>query len=362
MPMPHVLPATLFLSLFVAALHAQENAEPQTLEAKVDRIFRSFAKPDAPGAVVLVGRGAEIVLQRAYGAADLERKVPLATDSVLDIGSTSKQFTAACLLLLEQDGKLALADPVKKHVAELPACFDPVTLRHLMLHTSGIPDYIGLLANGGADLEDRTTADEAMAALAKVQALDFPTGTKWEYSNSNYFLLSEVVERAGKVPLADFARDRIFVPLGLASTHVHTDCTELVPNRAFSYTKGPRGRWRWNFSNWEQTGDGAVMTTVGDLFRWARNFTDGKVGGPKLLAAMATPGTLDDGSAIDYGAGLVFAKSDGRAMVSHGGAWAGYRAELLRVPAEDLVVVCLCNRDDSNPSDLCQRVARAARL
>lgn len=361
--MPHVTLVALVtllpsLLLSTPALRAQENAEAQTLEAKVDRIFRPFAKPDAPGAVVLVGRGADIVLQRAYGAADLERKVPLTVDSVFDIGSTSKQFTAACLLLLEQEGKLALADPVKKHVAELPACCDAVTLRHLMLHTSGIPDYIGLMANAGADLEDRTTAEEALAALGKVQTLDFPTGTKWEYSNSNYFLISEVVERTGKKPLADMARERIFEPLGLVNTHIHTDCTALVANRAFSYTKGPRGVWKWSFSNWEQTGDGAVFTTVADLFRWSRNFIDGKVGGAQLLTAMSAPGALDDGTKIGYGAGLMFTEeTSGRRTVSHSGAWAAYRAELLRVPAEDLVVICLCNRDDVSPSELCRRVA-----
>ncbi len=348
----------LSLGLSFSSLAAQE--EPATLEARVERIFQQLAKGDAPGAVVLVGRGKEIVLQRAFGLADLERDVPLSTASVFDIGSTSKQFTAASVLMLEQDGKLSLADPLKKHVPELPACFDPVTLRHLMLHTSGIPDYIGLMAEAGADLEDRTKADEAVAALVKVAALEFTTGTKWAYSNSNYFLLSEVVERVAKQPLADFARERIFEPLGMARTHIHADCTQIVPNRALSYSKGPRGGWVWNFSNWEQTGDGAVFTTVGDLFLWARNFTDGKVGGERLLAAMREPGKLDDGTAIEYGAGLMFAERGGRRFVVHGGAWAGYRAELLRVPADDLVVVCLCNRDDVNPGEFARLVARAA--
>lgn len=348
-----------FLGLvFVAgALPAQEAP---SLEAKVDRIFARLAAADEPGAVVFVGRGKDVVLQRAYGCADLERGVPLATDSVFDIGSTSKQFTATCVLLLEQEGRLALGDPVEKHVPELPACCHAVTLRHLMLHTSGIPDYIGLMARAGADLEDRTTADEAMTALGKVTELEFATGAKWSYSNSNYFLLSEVVERVAKRPLAEFAQERIFGPLGMTRTHIHTDCTMVVPKRAFSYAKDPRGVWKWAFSNWEQTGDGAVMTTVGDLFLWARNFTDGKVGGAPLLAAMGERGKLDDGKPLDYGAGLMFGDDGGRKIVSHGGAWAAYRADLVRIPSEDLVVICLCNRDDANPSDLCRRVARAA--
>jgi CubicO group peptidase (beta-lactamase class C family) len=350
----------LLAAFFLPLLAAQEPAPAaDTLADRVDRIFAA-CKPDAPGAVVLVARGDQILLQRAFGLADLERNVPLTVDSVLDIGSTSKQFTAAAVLLLAQQGKLALADAVKKHVPELPACCDAVTLRHLVLHTSGIPDYIGLMAKAGADVEDKTTAADALAALKKIDALVFAPGTKWAYSNSNYFLLSEIVERAGGQPLAEFAQERFFTPLAMASTHIHTDCTQIVKNRALSYSPRRGGGWRWNFSNWEQTGDGSVMTTVGDLLRWARNFETGAVGGKDLLEAMGKPGALDDGTAIDYGMGLRFTTEDGLAVVSHGGAWAGYRAELLRVPSERLVVVCLCNRDDLQPSRLARQVAKAA--
>jgi CubicO group peptidase (beta-lactamase class C family) len=215
------------------------------------------------------------------------------------------------------------------------------------------------MAKAGADVEDKTTAADAIAALKQVEALRFAAGTKWEYSNSNYFLLSEVVERVAGQPLAAFAQQRFFTPLGMASTHIHTDCTQVVKNRALSYSPRRGGGWRWNFSNWEQTGDGSVMTTVGDLLRWARNFESGVAGGKDLLDAMSKPGTLDDGSAIDYGMGLMFGTEDGRPVVSHGGAWAGYRAELLRVAAERLVVVCLCNRGDLKPSQLARRVAKA---
>ena len=347
--------------LLPALLAAQEPAPPANdLAAAVDRLFATCKKPGAPGAVVLVARGDQILLQRAFGLADLERNVPLTADSVLDIGSTSKQFTAAAVVLLAQAGKLALADPVKKHVSELPACCDPVTVRHLLLHTSGIPDYIGLMMKAGSDFEDKTTADDAIEALKKVDKLLFAPGAKWEYSNSNYFLLSEVVERAGGQPLAEFAQARFFAPLAMASTHIHTDCTQIVANRALSYSPKRGGGWRWNFSSWEQTGDGSVMTTVGDLLRWARNFESGVAGGKELLEAMGKPGALDDGTAIDYGMGLRFTTEDGQAVVSHGGAWAGYRAELLRVPAERLVVVCLCNRDDLQPSALARQIAKAA--
>ncbi len=359
------MPATRLLAaaLLWPALVAGQDPEPAppTFEQEVDRLFRGCERPGSPGAVVLVAAGDEVLLEKAWGLADLERSVPLSVDSVLDIGSTSKQFTAACVLLLQQDEKLALDDPIRRHVDELPACCEPVTLRHLMLHTSGVPDYIGLMTAGGADVEDRTTNDDALDALAKVDALAFDPGTRWAYSNSNYLLLSLVVGRVSGRPLPAFAQERIFGPLGMASTHVHEQCTDLVPNRALSYSKSARGGWRWNFSNWEQTGDGAVFTTVGDLLKWSRNFAHGPVGGEALRAAMARPGALDGGEPLDYGCGLVFDELDGTPIVSHGGAWAAYRAELLRVPAEELTVVCLCNRDDLNPSQLARRIARLAR-
>ena len=355
-------PIAAFASLvLVAASSAQESPiEPppqKTLEQRVDHLFRACQRPGAPGAVVLVARGDDVLLEKAYGLADLEREVPLSPRSVFDIGSTSKQFTAACALLLEQDGALSLQDPVRKHVDELPACCDGVTLRHLMLHTSGVPDYIGLLLEAGKVVEDHTTTDDALAALAKVEALDFATGTEWQYSNSNYLLLSVVAERVSGLNLAQLAEERIFAPLGMNDTHVHRDCTALVKRRALSYSRGPGG-WRWHFSNWEQTGDGAVFTTVADLLRWARNFESGKVGGEALLAAMSKPGALDDGTAIDYGAGLMWEQLDGHRVVAHGGAWAGYRAELLRIPSQRIVVVCLFNRDDMHPSRRAQRIAK----
>lgn len=354
MPAPRLAVALLAL---VSAVLAQQGDD--TLGARVDKLFEG-CKPDTPGAVVLIARGDQVVLQKAYGLADLERRVPLTVDSIFDIGSTSKQFTAASVLLLEHEGKLALGDPAQKHVPDLPACCEAVTVRHLVLHTSGIPDYVGLLAKAGSHLEDRTTAAHALAALKQLAKLDFAPGTKWAYSNSNYFLLSQVVERAAGTPLTAFAQERLFTPLGMTHTHIHDDCTLLVPDRALSYSRVRGGGWRWAFSNWEQTGDGAVMTTVGDLLLWARNFEAGKVGGDALLAAMGAPGTLDDGKPIDYGMGLMFTEIAGKRAIRHGGAWAAYRAELVRVPEAALTVVCLCNRPDLDPSRTCSRIVSVA--
>ena len=357
------------IALLLATPHAPMQEAPSaaspppalSLEARVEEVLRPFTEHDAPGWVLLIGRGDEVVLERAGGLADLERGVPMSTDAVLDIGSTSKQFTAAAVLLLELEGELALSDALREHLPELPECFDPVTLRHMLLHTSGIPDYIGLMIRAGAEVADRTTAAEALESLKRVEELQFAPGARWSYSNSNYFLLSQVVERAAERSLAKYAQERIFDPLGMTSTHIHDDSRRIVLGRALSYERAKDGAWRHSQSSWEQTGDGAVFTSVGDLFRWSRNFKSGAVGGEELLQAMSERGALDDGTAIDYGMGLVFFDQGELAGISHGGSWAGYRAELMRVPVDDLVVILLCNRGDMNPSVLCSKIAVAAR-
>jgi len=354
------MPALVTFALLVATAATAQQVDVDSFERRVDKLFRGCLRKGHPGAVALVAHGDTVLLQKGYGLADLERDVPLHPGSVLDIGSTSKQFTAASLLLLADDGALSLDDPVRKHVDELPGCCQPVTLRHLMLHTSGIPDYIGLLMKAGHRLESVTTMGDAIESLLDVDALEFPAGSRWAYSNSNYVLMSEVVERVSGLPLTQFAHERIFEPLGMAHTHIHRRCTDLVRDRAFSYSRSTTGGWRWNFSNWEQTGDGAVFTTVGDLLKWSRNFHHGKVGGGALLAAMARPGRLDDGSELSYGAGLGFGELAGHPVVRHGGSWAAYRAEFLRVPSKELTVICLCNRDDLNPMRLVDRMARLA--
>jgi CubicO group peptidase (beta-lactamase class C family) len=321
----------------------------------VDRLLARIATSTSPGCAVAVFHHGRIVYERAVGLADLERNVPLSPRSVFDIGSVSKQFTAMSVVLLAQDGKLSLDDDVRKWIPELRTYAKPITLSHLLHHTSGLLDYTMLLGATGASLEDAIGDDETLAVIARQRSLVFPPGSRWEYSNTNYFLLSLVVRRASGMPLADFARQRIFEPLGMKDTHIHVDHTQLVPHRAIGYD--PRsGSFAISMSNWEQSGDGAVHTTVEDLGRWDENFYSGKVGSPSALRLLTTPGKLDDGHPIDYALGLFVTQHQGLTMVQHGGGWAGYRAELLRFPTEHLSVACLCNRGDKDPVALAGQI------
>jgi CubicO group peptidase (beta-lactamase class C family) len=335
----------------------------KTVTEKMNAIFGDYRRDSTPGCAVAMAKDGETVFADAYGMASLELRVPLSADSVFDIGSAAKQFTAASIVLLEQDEKLSLDDPLSRFVPELPEWSRRTTLRQMLHHTSGIRDYTELLPLAGARTADVSTEAEALDMLARQKGLDFPPGSKYSYSNSGYFLLSVVVKRASGRSLRDFAAERIFKPLGMTSTRFVDDHREVVPRRATGYAKA-RGSgsvasanvYRVAASDWEQNGDGGLQTTVGDLLRWARNFDDPKVGGTALVKAMTTPGRLASGEPIDYALALRVDRDRGLLRVRHGGSWAGFKAEFLRYPERRVTVVTTCNFREAVPS----RYARAA--
>ncbi|HEX3554209.1 MAG TPA: serine hydrolase domain-containing protein [Thermoanaerobaculia bacterium] len=354
---PRLLALLFLAGIAVLVAEPALAAETRNLASQVDAVFSPYAKPGSPGCALAVIQDGRIAYEKGYGLASLEQGVPITPQTVFDIGSTSKQFTAASVLLLAQEGKLSLDDDVHKYIPELPDYGTPVTLRHLLHHTSGIRDYINLMVFGGINVEDWTTDDDALAVLARQKKLDFKPGDEHSYSNSGYFLLSLVVKRASGKPLRQLAQERIFGPLGMTSTRYLDDHTEVVPRRAASYAPGEGGRFKVQTANWEQTGDGAVQTTVEDLAKWDQNFYTPKVGGSWLVEQLQTTGTLNSGEAITYARGLVVSRFRGLRRVAHGGAWAGYRAQLMRFPDQRFSVVTLCNLASSNPTLLAQQVA-----
>jgi len=340
-----------------AAAAAVAQPIPPDERQLVDRVFAAYDTADSPGCAVGVYRNGEMAYARGYGLASLEHRAPNTPQTVFDIGSTSKQFTAYAILLLERDGRLSLDDDVRKHVPELQPLDPVVTIRHLMLHTSGLRDYLTLWRLAGMKTENWTTQDEAVRLVARQRRGNFPAGAEWLYSNTGYLLLSEIVKRASGQSLREFARARIFAPLGMTHTFFLDDHTAVVPGRATGYSPRESGGFGLDMSNFEQTGDGAVQTTVEDLLRWDANFYDAKVGDRALLERAQTVGALANGEALDYAAGLMVGTYRGLPTVRHGGAWAGYRAELLRFPTVRTSVACLCNLGSANPSALADNVA-----
>lgn len=348
---------SLLALLCLCPATAWGQALPTEMARRVDAIFADVDRTDAPGCALGIYRDGQVAYGRGYGMANLELGVALSPQSVLDIGSTSKQFAAFAIALLEQDGKLDRRDPVRRYVPELGAFAEGVTIEQLLQHTSGLRDYLVLMHLAGWRTEDWSDASDALALIVRQREANFPPDAEYLYSNTGYFLLAVIVERVSGEPLRAFATRRIFTPLGMRVTHFHDDHAMVVPGRATGYAPRPGGGYAIDMSNYEQTGDGAVLTSVEELLRWDTNFYTGMVGGMGLVNRQQVPGTLANGTPIKYASGLLIDTYRGQRTVSHGGAWAGYRAELLRFPDQRVAVAVLCNRTDAGPTQRARKVA-----
>ena len=350
---------TAITALALSTASCRHGDDRVALPARVDQLFARFAAGLSPGCALAVVEQGRVVLARGYGFADLDRRLPITPRTRFDIASTSKQFTAASVLLLAARGRLSLDDDVRQYVPELPRHDTVITLNHLLHHTSGLPNYIDLLAASGKRYEEVTTDDDALAALAAAPQLQFPPGTAFRYNDSGYFLLSLVVKRVTGRSLREFAAENLFAPLGMTDTRIVDDLNDLtgeVPGRAVPYERED-GSFRPLTTAWEQTGDGGVNSTVLDLAKWDANFYSGAVGGKALIAAMTAPGSLANGSPLPYGGGLFLDRFRGHRRERHPGSWRGFCSELMRLPGRRLSVITLCNVGDADPAALSEQVA-----
>ncbi|HUG93992.1 MAG TPA: serine hydrolase domain-containing protein, partial [Planctomycetaceae bacterium] len=353
----------LMLAAMTAALCVMSSADPAvaqpTWSAAADRVFAPWSVKDSPGCAVGVFQQGRIVFEKGYGMADLEHDVPITPDAVFYAGSVSKQFTAMAAALAIQQGKLSAGDPIRKYLPELPAYADPITVRHLVHHTSGLRDYNTLLSIAGRRGDEAYDNPTVLRMTARQTALNFAPGSEYLYSNTGYTLLATIVERAAGVPFATFADTHIFKPLGMTSTFFGVDASRLVPKRAYAYSRGSNGEIRLDTPSNQRAGAGGVYTTVRDLLKWDQSFYDGRLGGRELVRRVETPGTLADGSALTYAWGLQIGRYRGLRVVEHGGSLGGYRAHLMRLPEAHTSVAALCNTGSIAPSGLVRQVADA---
>jgi CubicO group peptidase (beta-lactamase class C family) len=348
---------TVVSMLLLCGFDATQNLTPTEI-SNIGEIFSNYAKVDSPGCALGVYRNGAIAYTHGYGMASLELGVPITPQTVFDIGSTSKQFTAFSMLLLQQQGKLSVDDDIRKFMPEIPDYGKRITLHHLMTHTSGIPDYAGLFDLAGVPEQNLTNDQDAVDLIVRQKALNFMPGEEWDYSNSGFFLLSQVVKRVTGKSLRDFDQENIFKPLGMSSTQIFNDHTLVIPHRATGYSyDDERKTFGVEMSNFEQTGDGSVQTSVEDLLRWDEDFYTAKLGGADLIRQMQVVGKLNNGKEHGYAAGLEISTYRGQPVVSHGGAWAGYRAELMRFPRQHTSVAVLCNVAQATPTIWAYRVA-----
>ena len=309
------------------------NLNIESHRRALDALSEPWNRSNAPGCVVAVIAGGEIVYQRAVGMADLERAVPLSVHSVFDLASTSKQFVAACIHLLAQEGRLDLQSDIRVFFPRLPDLGVTITVRHLLHHSSGIRDYLTLMHLAGMSFANDYYEEEIVDLIARQKALNFAPGSEFLYSNSGYFLLGEIVRRISGQSLGAFAQTRIFEPLGMKQSLFYDDFSRIVPQRAIGYAPHDEQGFRKELYLFDLVGDGGLLSSVGDLQLWDQNFYDNRLGGGQaLLDALHATVPLSGGGENRYAAGLFLSGYRGLPTVSHGGSWAGYRSELLRFP------------------------------
>jgi CubicO group peptidase (beta-lactamase class C family) len=334
------------------------RAHSASLNRSIDDLFAEWNKPDSPGCALAVIKEGKIIYKRGYGCANLEYGTPITPSTVFNIASASKQFTAMCVLLLAQQGKLSLDDDIRKYIPEVPEFGRVITIRHLVHHTSGLRNLEDLLPMAGWRMNGDVITREHMLDMVRHQKeLNFNPGDEYLYCNTGYHLLAEIVGRVSGQSFAAFADANIFKPLGMTNTHFHDDFERIVRNRAFSYRPAGSVSFENAFGNASVVGGGGIYSTVEDLAKWLNNFDHGRVGGPGVLKQMHEKGVLNNGHTNHYAFGLFIDEYRGMEMVEHGGGAAGYTSDTIRFPDQKLAVVLLANLSAIDAVQLARQVA-----
>ena len=317
-----------------------------------DYIKSQMEQHRIPGVALTIIQNGQAIKTAAYGLANLELAVPVKPDTVFEIGSVTKQFTAAGILLLAQDGKLSADDKLAAHLANIPGPWTNVTIRHLLTHTSGIKSYTGL---DGFQLTKHLTQSQFIRAIVR-EPMEFAPGESWKYSNTGFSLLGYIIENASGQNYWDFMSERIFQPLGMNATTTRLPGL-VIPNRASGYEQTNQVHINRDYDLTEVSSAGAIASTVGDLAKW-----NVALDGEMLLSAaskvqMWTPAKLNDGKATKYGFGWFVEAVDGHRNIGHGGSTSGFSATIQRFPDDKLAIIILTNTDEQIATTLAKKIA-----
>jgi CubicO group peptidase (beta-lactamase class C family) len=343
------------VALVAGASAAAQSSRPQ-LQPQVDKLFARWTK-DTPGCAVGADLNGEPVVRAAYGTADLEHDIPITLDTIFEVGSVSKQFTAAAVLLLARDGKLSLDDKVRKYIPEMPDVAAEITIRQMLNHTAGLRDWGSLTAIAGWPRTTRVhTHAHVLDIVSRQRMLNFPPGTRWSYSNTGYNLAAILVARVSGTSFAAFTQARIFEPLGMTSTSWRDDYTRIVKRRAIAYDE-VKGTFSTLMPFENVHGNGGLLTTVGDLLKWNANFVKPMVGDARFVEEMQRRTRFNDGREHEYALGLYVDTYRGRREIDHSGGTAGYIAHLSRYPDHGVSIAVMCNVRTGNATNNAKAIA-----
>jgi CubicO group peptidase (beta-lactamase class C family) len=335
----------LLLGVLIFGTLSSAARAADTMEDRIDKLILQTVKPDGPGCAVLVVDDGKIVFERAYGIADMETGRPITTATAFDIGSVTKQFTAACIALLAEQGQISLDDDIRKYLPEMPAYEAPIRVKHLIHHISGVRDFVLLSFLKGLPVGETYDEPVLFDLLTRQKELNFRPGEAHSYSNSGYLLLGVIVRRVTGMSVGEYAEKHLFDPLGMMRTSYHRDPERIGENVAIGHAAQGEGKYRRTnvAPDTRDLGFGGICTTVEDLYRWGQNFYKNKIGGENFNTLLQTTGTLNDGGTLTYAFGLRMGDHGGLRTVSHQGGSSGYNAFIVRFPQRKFSVICLAN-------------------
>ena len=324
--------------------------------AKVDKLFAQWDRADSPGAAVVIIKDGRVIYQRGYGSANLETRTPITPQTMFDVASVAKQFAGFAIATLVEEGKLSLDDDVRKYLPSVPDFGKPITIGHLVYHTSGLRDWPETLALSGLDWSGPISLATILEMVQRQRELDFAPGEEYQYSNTGYNLLAATVAKVSDQSFREWSDANIFKPLGMKHTHVCNSPTEIVPNRAESYRPSDNNEFARAISQLAAEGSSSLFVSAEDMAKWMLNFKTARVGG-KALERMCEPGKLNNGKKVDYGFGVGLGHYHGSRKISHTGSWAGYRSVVMFIPEKDFAVAILANVANINTSSLATKIA-----
>ncbi|MEL6623935.1 MAG: serine hydrolase domain-containing protein [Bacteroidota bacterium] len=323
---------------------AQTNSDSRQI-AKVDSLLQVYTYSDEPGLALGIIKNGEVIYQNAIGIADLSHHIPISDSTTFNIASVSKQFTALAALIAEEEGKLSLQDEIKKYLPELKHLPYPITIQQLANHTHGLPNYSDLIEMIGFGLASPIPNDQAVATMLEIKQVNFEPGTQFQYGNSGFMLLAEILKRVYEKPFPELMQEKVFEPLALDQTAVIDHPNTIIPRKALPYTSHGDTYVEYP-SRLMESGSANIHTTLNDLVTWATNFQKPRAGTQQKLARLMTETvSLIEESEYGYGLGLFTELYKGMRIIFHGGGTAGYRAYILHVPDHNLSIVTLGNQD-----------------
>lgn len=345
----------LWVSLVASNIYAQSL--PDSTLKKIDRLFEKWNHPNSPGCAVGVVRNDSLLFGKGYGMANLEYGVPITPTTIFHMASVSKQFTAFSIVLLARQGKLQLDDDIHKYLTWFPDLKEKITIRHLLNHTSGIRDQWQLLTISGTRLDDVITQDHIIKILSRQKALNFKPGEQYNYSNSGFTMLAEIVKAVTGQTLRQFTDSAIFKPLGMHDTHFHDDYTEIVRNRSYSYDRTDSTHYTNSILSYSNAGATSLFTNINDLSKWVMNFYTHKVGTQQDIDLLTQKTRLNNGRTIDYALGIGNITYKGWKGFAHDGADAGYRTVITIFPDLKMGFMVFSNLGDFNPGGRAMDIA-----